>query len=66
MNSMNDVGKYMMPMMGMVMVAAILQMVMPTASYCCPICSVCFYTYGELYDHFVIGHPSEPIDIIWS
>ncbi len=35
--------------------------------YCCPIePDVCFYTYDELYQHFITAHPSDPIDIIWE
>ena len=32
--------------------------------YQCPICGEFFYTYEELYQHFTIEHPSQPIDII--
>ena len=36
-------------------------------TYCCPLCTdVCFYTYDELYSHFVTAHPTEDIDIIWD
>ena len=33
--------------------------------YCCPICGEYFYTYDELYQHFVESHPAEDIEIIW-
>ena len=39
----------------------------PVAEYCCPIePDVCFFTYDELYQHFITVHPSDPIDIIWE
>lgn len=38
----------------------------PQPQYSCPICGATFFTYDELYSHFTIGHPTEPIDIIWE
>lgn len=48
--------------------AQMVQGMVPSKDYCCPIpgCDECFYTYDELYQHFVNAHPSEPISIIWE
>jgi len=49
-----------------VMLPGIVRAMTPTAQYCCPICPECFFTYDELYQHFITEHPAEPIDIIWE
>lgn len=67
MNSMDNMEKYVVAMMGVVFLAGVVQVLIPQATYCCPICTnVCFNTYDELYAHFTTEHPTEPIDIIWE
>lgn len=64
-----EMEKYFMPMMGMIMIAGVLQQILPAApikDQCCPLCTECFYTYDELYTHFVTAHPATPINIIWE
>lgn len=70
---MADIEKTMMAMVvaifGFAVISQVVQAGEPAApSYCCPIpiCDLCFYTYDELYAHFVSAHPSEPIEIIWD
>lgn len=58
--------KMMMGMIGVVVMAAVAQQLIPKKTYCCPICSTCFYTYDELHSHFTTQHPAEDIDIIWE
>ena len=56
-------------MLALVIFAAIAQMAqaaVPQPQYTCPICGGGFYTYDELYSHFVTEHPTTPIDIIWE
>lgn len=50
----------------LVAVAGMAQAMQPTPEYTCPICGTQFYTYDELYSHFVESHPSTPISIIWE
>lgn len=54
--------------MGMAIVSQVVQGMAPAApAYCCPLCTdVCFYTYDELYTHFVTAHPTDDIDIVWD
>ncbi|GAI88522.1 unnamed protein product [marine sediment metagenome] len=47
-------------------VAAVALAAPPTPQYACPICGQEFMTYEELYNHFTVEHPAEPIDIIWE
>ncbi len=65
--------KALMSVMGMMLglgmliaVASMVQAQVPTPEYTCPICGTQFFTYDELYTHFVTEHPAEPIDIIWE
>lgn len=65
--------KQMGVMMSVIMLAAVLQMVLPsgdasgsTEQYCCPICGACFDTLAELEQHFAAEHPTEPINIGWN
>lgn len=54
---------------GLVMFAAVAGMLKaaePVPQYSCPICGDPFFTYEDLYNHFVTEHPAEPIDIIWE
>lgn len=56
-------------MFGLVMLAAVagmMQAAEPTPQYTCPICGAKFFTYDELYQHFITEHPAEPIDILWE
>ncbi len=56
-------------MFGLVMVVAVVgmaQAMTPTPEYTCPICGAQFFTYDELYSHFVAEHPAEDITIIWE
>ncbi len=56
-------------MIGLAMFIAVAGMVEaapPTPQYACPICPGQFFTYDELYQHFVTEHPAEPIDLIWE
>lgn len=55
-----------MPIVVVMIMAVMIQGVIPTKTHCCPICGECFYTYDELYNHFITAHPAEPIDIIWE
>ena len=53
----------------MVMIGVVAQMAQaatPQPQYTCPICGDKFMTYDELYSHFTISHPAEPITIIWE
>lgn len=53
----------------MVMIVAVAQMAQaatPQPQYTCPICEEKFFTYEELYQHFITAHPSTPIEIIWE
>lgn len=47
-------------------VANMVQAAEPVPQYTCPICLGQFFTYDELYQHFITEHPAEPIDIIWE
>ncbi len=39
----------------------------PTQVFECPLEPGLFFnTYEELYQHFIINHPTEPIDIVWG
>lgn len=39
----------------------------PPQVYECPLEPGLFFdTYDELYQHFIISHPTEPIDIVWG
>lgn len=63
--------KTIMVIMMVVIMAAVLTQVVqamtPQKTYCCPLCTdVCFYTYDELYSHFVTAHPAIDIEIIWD
>ena len=54
---------------GLVMVVAVSQMAgasQPTPQYACPIDGELFFTYDELYQHFITQHPATPIDILWE
>lgn len=56
-------------MLALVMIGAVAGMVKaatPTPQYTCPICGEKFFTYDELYSHFITAHPAEPITIIWE
>lgn len=53
-------------MIGLVMLASVTQAYTPRLDYACPICGARFATYDELYSHFTIEHPAEPITIIWD
>ncbi|GAI20928.1 unnamed protein product [marine sediment metagenome] len=52
--------------LGLGIAIGVIQAMQPTLAYTCPICGVGFVTYDELYQHFTIEHPAEPIDIIWE
>jgi len=65
--------KAIMAVMGMMLglgvliaVASMVQAQVPTPEYTCPICGTQFFTYDELYSHFVESHPAEDITIIWE
>ena len=61
--------KSLIVLMGLVMFAAVAGMVQaaePVAEYSCPICSEMFFTYDELYNHFVTEHPAIDIEITWE
>lgn len=47
-------------------VANYAQAATPTPQYTCPLCGEAFFTYDELYQHFITEHPSTPIEIIWE
>lgn len=49
-----------------IVVAGMVQAAPPVPQYTCPICGGQFFTYDELYQHFVTEHPASPIDIIWE
>lgn len=53
-------------LVAVVMIVGVAQAMTPTPQYPCPICGAGFFTYDELYQHFITEHPSEPIDIIWE
>jgi len=54
-------------MMAVVLGAVAMSVVTPLGpQYECPVCGVKFYTYDELYQHFIGSHPTEPIEIIWD
>jgi hypothetical protein len=56
-------------MFGLIMIVAVVNMtqsMQPTPQYTCPICGLKFFTYDELYTHFITEHPAEPIEIIWE
>ena len=56
-------------MFALVMLAAVtgmMQAAEPTPQYTCPICGEVFFTYDELYQHFITEHPATPIDILWE
>jgi hypothetical protein len=56
-------------MFGLIMIVAVVNMtqsMQPTSQYTCPICGLKFFTYDELYTHFITEHPAEPIEIIWE
>ena len=54
-------------MIGLVMVGSMAQAYAPPEpQFVCPICDARFYTYEELYQHFITEHPAEPIEIIWE
>ena len=38
----------------------------PEPQFVCPIDGLKFFTYDDLYQHFVAEHPAEPIEIIWE
>lgn len=42
------------------------QAAQPVPQYTCPICGEQFFTYNELYNHFVVEHPATPIQITWE
>ena len=50
----------------LLLLPGIVQAMAPTAQYSCPICGATFFTYDELYQHFITEHPAEPIEIIWE
>ena len=63
--------KTMMTIMMVVIMASIMLQVVQGAppalpSFECPLGDGVFYTYDELYAHFISAHPTEPIDIIWE
>ena len=65
--------KTMMTTMMVVMMMAVMSQVVqgtvptpPVAEYICPIDGEAFFTYDELYQHFITAHPTTPIDIIWG
>ena len=68
----DDTLKMMMPMMMMVVMAGVIQGILPQQAQAaqpqfeCPIDGQLFWTYDELYQHFVTEHPAEPIEIIWE
>ena len=47
-------------------VTGMLQAAEPVAEYSCPICSEMFFTYDELYNHFITEHPAIDIEITWE
>jgi len=51
---------------GVVMLAQVVQAIVPQPQYTCPICGDKFMTYDQLYQHFTTAHPAEPIEIIWE
>ena len=53
-------------LIGLVVVAGVAQAYTPRLEYPCPICGARFATYDELYGHFTVEHPAEPIEIIWE
>jgi len=74
---MNDITKYMVPIMGMAIMAGVMQMVIPAptpepppAGYKCPYCDLYFPTLDEVSDHVASTHPDEPpfigVDIDWG
>lgn len=53
--------------LGMLVVFAnMAQGAVPQPQFTCPICGVPFFTYDELYQHFISAHPAEPIEILWE
>jgi len=56
----------MLAVIGVLMLAQVVQAAIPQPQYVCPICGAKFMTYDQLYQHFISAHPSEPIDIIWE
>jgi len=51
---------------GLTAVAGIVHASAPRLEYTCPICGAKFATYDDLYGHFTVEHPSNPIEIIWE
>lgn len=66
----NDVMKGMVPLIGVVMIAGILQMLFPApvapTVYTCPVCGEQFATLAELETHLAAAHPAILIDITWQ
>lgn len=53
--------------LGIAVLSQVVQGMAPAPpSYCCPLCPECFYTYDELYTHFITEHPAQDIEIIWE
>ena len=65
------IGVMMIAVMASILIPTIGQAAPPTPTYCCPIHErlgepICFSTYAELETHFTAEHPSIPIDIGWE
>jgi len=68
---MDKTEKSIVTMMMVIMMASIMVQLVeasqpPPPENECPLCDEVFYTYDELYAHFISAHPTEPIDIIWD
>ena len=53
-------------LIGLAAVAGLARAATPALEYVCPVCGERFATYDELYAHFNLEHPAEPIEIIWE
>ncbi len=63
---MNGTIKYLAPLIGIVIVAQMVQSFVPQKTVSCPIEGELFYTYEELYQHYATVHPTDPISIAWE
>lgn len=71
---MDDIMKFMVPMVGMIMIAGMLGMVIPQpptpTGYKCPYCDLYLPTLDEVSEHVASAHPDEPpfigVDIDWG
>lgn len=53
-------------MMGVLILAQVVQGMTPQKTFCCPVCGECFYTQEELTSHLAEVHPEEPTAAIWE